>query len=118
MNNLYAQAEIDERRVGSASLLALVRSTHEDVAAMRVSLSTHMHNETLALAEAIHTLTNTAFPEGDAAGHREYHLALMAAAKNKAEFWRKLSFELAKWGLLGCLGWLAADVARNHGFLK
>lgn len=46
------------------------------------------------------------FPGEDVEGHRHYHEAVIRRMEERAEFWRELSLELAKWGLLGFLGWL------------
>lgn len=56
------------------------------------------------------------FPGGDPSGHRAYHEAIIRRAEQRAEFWQKLSVELAKWGLIGFLGWLA--VAAYHEAMK
>ncbi|NMG64872.1 hypothetical protein GPA19_07930 [Azoarcus indigens] len=50
-------------------------------------------------------LIRSGFPDGDPAGHCRYHEAEMARIEARAAFWSKLRFELAKWGLLGFLGW-------------
>ena len=47
-----------------------------------------------------------AFPADDPAGHRAYHDEVIAIARARKEFWQKLLFELAKWGLLGFAAWL------------
>lgn len=57
-----------------------------------------------------------AFPGDDPVGHRAYHDELIAAEKARKEFWQKLFFELAKWGVLGFAGWLL--VAGWSAFLK
>lgn len=53
----------------------------------------------------------------DAKGHRHYHEALITGAQKRAEFWSKMNFELAKYGLIAFLCWLAAQawVAFLHG---
>ncbi|WP_417070840.1 hypothetical protein [Niveibacterium terrae] len=56
------------------------------------------------------------FPDDDPSGHRAYHEAIIRRAEQRAEFWQKLSVELAKWGLIGFLGWLA--VAAYHEAMK
>lgn len=56
------------------------------------------------------------FPDGDPSGHRLYHEMVIRRAEQRAEFWQRLSVELAKWGLIGFLGWLA--VAAYHEAMK
>lgn len=45
------------------------------------------------------------FPNDDPAGHRMAHEALISAAEARRDFWQKLRFELAKYGLIGFAGW-------------
>lgn len=46
------------------------------------------------------------FPGDDPLGHRRYHEADIERVKARTEFFRKLFFELSKYGLLGLSGWL------------
>lgn len=46
------------------------------------------------------------FPNSDPAGHRHYHEAKIREAEERADLYRKLRFELTKWGLIGFIGWL------------
>ena len=50
---------------------------------------------------------NSGFPENDPIAHREFHAEYARKMKEKADFWRKMSFELGKYGLLGFFGWAA-----------
>jgi hypothetical protein len=56
------------------------------------------------------------FPGDDPNGHRAYHESVIRRAEERADFWRKLNFELAKWGLLLFLAWLL--IAGWKDFLK
>lgn len=47
-----------------------------------------------------------AFPDGDIEGHRKYHESIIVRNHEVAEFFKKLTFELVKYGLLGFIGWL------------
>jgi hypothetical protein len=97
---------IDRRQPSEdKALLVLVQQVHEDVRGINKRLSEHMHDETLALAEAVVALTLKAFPEGDPDGHKAYHEAQMKASEDKAAFWAKMRFELSRAGLLGFLAW-------------
>lgn len=56
-------------------------------------------------------LAMAAFPlniegEPDVQGHRSFHETLIARNQTRIDFWRKMTFELTKWGLLGFLGWM------------
>lgn len=57
-----------------------------------------------------------AFPADDPAGHRAYHDEVIATARARKAFYQKLLFELAKWGLLGFVGWMFVSGWRD--FLK
>ena len=57
-----------------------------------------------------------AFPADDPAGHRAYHDEVIATTRAHKEFYQKLLFELAKWGLLGFIGWMV--LAGWRDFLK
>lgn len=56
------------------------------------------------------------FPHDDPHGHRAYHEAVIKRAEEKAEFWRSLRLELAKWGLIAFAGWAIA--ALWHELMK
>ena len=74
-------------------------------------LANHMKGEDQLIQEF-----KNAFPGGDPVGHRMYHEELINQAKVKKEFWLKLTFELAKWGLIGFLGWAVLQLW--HGALQ
>jgi hypothetical protein len=105
------------RRSDDTVLLLLVQKIHEDVKEVRsdvtgltTRLDVHMHNETLALAEAVATLMVKSFPQGDPDGHKALHEADIQAAKDKAEFWKKMRFELSRAGLLAFLIWAGVQI--------
>jgi hypothetical protein len=62
------------------------------------------------------TRLSTAFPANDADGHRRYHEAVIRRAEERADFYRRLRFELARWGLILFCGWLF--VTMWQAFLK
>jgi len=99
-----------------------VQSVSVEVKELNTRLSNHMHDETLELAEAVTALMVKAFAGGDPGVHKAWHeaqiqeaLARAEAARVKKEFWGKLMFELAKFGLLGFVGWVVLTLWR--GFL-
>jgi hypothetical protein len=83
--------------------LYLMRLVHEKVEKLEKNLQQHMGEETVKLAEEIATLMNKAFPGGDPEKHRLEHEARMKVLIAREEFWRKMGFELARWGLIGVL---------------
>ena len=101
------KTEPPERRADTAALLVLVQQVHADVQVFSKRLDEQRHSESLALAEAVSTLMIRSFPEGDADGHKKAHEAQMKAIEARAEFWKKMLFEITKYGVIGVLGWLA-----------
>jgi hypothetical protein len=97
-----------------SEVTVLIHLLHDDiktvkscVATLDGRLSKHMTDETLELAEAIATIMNKSFPEGDPHGHRRHHELSIKAAEDKAAFWKKMRDEISKYGLIGIIGWVA-----------
>ena len=95
----------------NGAVFFLMQQVHDRIEAMDKRLSEHMRDETLELAEEIAKLMNKAFPMADPEGHRAFHEAQIQAAVDNAEFWKKMRFELAKWGLVGFIGWAVGVIA-------
>lgn len=96
------RAPLIDRRKPSAELLILV----EEVRSHQIEMKTKLESVPSDIAQALATLMKDAFPEGDPDGHRKHHEAVIKAAEEKAEFWKKMRIEVAKWGIIGALGWL------------
>jgi hypothetical protein len=110
-----AESTNDRRNGDGQALLELVKRVHADVSLLNTNLNDQKRDEALALAEAVSKLMITAFPDGDPSGHKAIHEADIQAAKDRAEFWKKMRFELSRAGLLAFLGW--ACVQLWHGVL-
>ena len=65
-------------------------------------LRAHADGETARIAAIA-----AGFPDGDPDGHRRYHEAEIKRIERRADLWQKMRLELAKWGLIGFLGWAA-----------
>ena len=98
-------------RLEHDAVILLLQTVYDKLETMDAKLTQHMTDETLVLAEEIAKLMNKAFPEGDPEGHRAYHDASIKAAKDRADFWAKMRFEISKWGLIGFLGWSVGMIA-------
>jgi hypothetical protein len=61
--------------------------------------------ESVARVEAKADQFMAAFPDNDHRSHRVYHELLIAEARYKKEFWRKLLYDLMRLGALGFLVW-------------
>lgn len=94
-------------RDDSETILYVMQEIHKRVEALDERLSRQTHDATLKLAEEIAALMCKSFPQGDPDGHRAAHEAWIKREEDKTEFWAKLRFEIAKWGLVGIIGWLA-----------
>ena len=98
----------DRRQVIDA--FALVKQMHDDVKELTETLRAHILNEPGEIAQAITDAISKGFPDGDADGHRKAHEAQMTAITARAEFWKKMAFEVTKYGLFGVVSWLAYTV--------
>lgn len=49
----------------------------------------------------------SAFPDGDPKSHCEYHELVIATMRDKREFWKKLRYDIVRWGVAGLLVWAA-----------
>lgn len=50
------------------------------------------------------------FPNEDPPGHRLAHEVWIKKVQVRTEFWQKLTFELAKWGILCFAGWALVEL--------
>lgn len=95
----------DERRSNDSIALSVMLQIHKDVKATDEKLTQHMiHEEETGarrITAAVALAMNSAFPEGDASGHRRHHEAVIKQAEDKAAFWSKMRFELSRAGLIG-----------------
>ena len=66
--------------------------------------------------DAVISQFKSAFPGGDPLGHCDWHQAEIDRIRARKEFWMKMTFELAKWGLIGFLGWVFIQLW--HGALQ
>jgi len=77
----------------------------------RQMILNHIRGEDAVIAQF-----RSAFPGGDPAGHCDWHQAEIDRIRARKEFWMKMTFELAKWGLIGFLGWVFIQLW--HGALQ
>jgi bisphosphoglycerate-independent phosphoglycerate mutase (AlkP superfamily) len=105
-------------------MMSLLQTIHNDLQEVKAeqkkqgqTLTGHIATEPEEWAELLKDTLVCAFPGGDAEGHRRYHEETIVALEARAEFWKKMVFEITKYGLFGVLGWLAYTVwaAFLHG---
>jgi hypothetical protein len=105
--NPQENLKVSDRRHGPASpLVTLVVTLREDLQLLDTRLFSALKQQ----KDDMETLMNQAFPEGDADGHRRHHEAVIKAAEDRAKFWNTMSTELAKWGLIGFVAWIAVHM--------
>lgn len=73
------------------------------VAQAKIEDLQHSVEEQTALALAGYPLNKDGKP--DLAGHRSYHEELIEQERVRTEYWRKMTFELTKYGLIGFVLW-------------
>lgn len=107
----HAAAARDERDVRGDAVTAQLLKLFEDLQSRVMS---HMDEEATiirGLSSGLSELTAkteqflSAFPGGDAKAHCEYHQLLIDAARDRSEFWKKMRYDLTRWGLFGFLVW-------------
>ena len=117
--------EMEDRRKdpGSQALVVLINSLSEQLRELRAEMAelkktgafSHTINDD-ALAKAIKHAMEVGFPDGDAELHRRAHEAQIKAAEDRSKMYITLRTEVAKYGLLGLIGWLF--VMAWQGFLQ
>ena len=93
-----------ERRK-SDPLMILLTELREGQVEIHKQLEAHRAEVPTRLSQALEQLVADAFPESDPDGHRRHHEVLIRKAEVRAEFWQKINIELAKYGLIGFIGW-------------
>lgn len=87
-----------------SALVLLIKQVNASVELLRDDIATQM----TAHREELKTVVVSAFPEGDADGHRRHHEAVIKAAEDRAKFWQEMRIAAAKWAGLGAIAWLAS----------
>ena len=99
----------EEDKQMHADTKALLQLLHSGQQLMGEKLEQHLLREpgeiAVAVSSEIAKFVATAFPEGDPAGHRKHHEAVIALAEEKAEFWKRMRIEISKYGILSLIGW-------------
>ena len=108
-----AEEEVERRSVDVGALITKIDMVHTDVKELRTTLTDHIADEISEIA----TLIAAAMPHGDPLLHRRIHEEELELIKTKNDFWKKLLFELTKYGLFGLVSWLVYVVwtAFLHG---
>lgn len=96
---------MDERR-DDAAMISLITEIHKDVKTLDGKLSAHIQDETASFENVVKSLMSQAFPDGDLDGHRRRHEAELKKLEARAEFWKKMVYQLTEKGLFAFLGWI------------
>lgn len=106
------QNEVPPDRRNQDALLSMVATVLEEQRQIGKALADHIADETGQIAAAF----AAAFPDGDAGLHKRRHEADILLLEERAQFWKIMRTEVAKWGLIGFLGFAA--VALWQHFLQ
>lgn len=98
--NHHVTAVMDRRR--DDALLMLVEEVLAGQKAMAATLAKHISDEDAVFQK----IAVDAFPAGDSVGHRRIHEADIKRVEARAQFWVTLKTDIAKWGLIGVIGFL------------
>ncbi len=113
---------MNEERRDDSAVLAMLTTQTKAIMAMRKELSDHIASEPADIAEAVRAamaeMVTVAFPKDkdgkpDLVGHCGAHQAEIDAYRTRKEFWQKMLFELAKWGLIGFALWTLKAVVEH-----
>lgn len=100
------QSERQDCPLGSETLRQMqeyIRAAQEKLEDLQTTLDAQT-----ALALAGYPLDKDGKP--DIAGHRSYHEELIEQERAKTEYWRKMTFELTKYGLIGFILWVITQL--------
>jgi len=104
---LHEEILQEERRRNDSLVLGIVQDMHRQLSEISKTLNTHIAEEPKAFAAMVESAMAQAFPGGDPVGHRKVHEADIQRVLDRAEFWRKMLYELTKFGIIGFIGWAA-----------
>lgn len=115
------EPQLPERRVANVGrraddglprpeILDILMQIHANQLLMDKKLEDHMRDEVQEIGEQIGVYMASAFPGGDPGGHKKHHEALIEKAAASAAFWKDLRNSVAKWGVLGFLGWVVLSL--------
>lgn len=106
------QPHTERRKDASAAVITLIKHLQESVDSLQNTVTTHINGLEDQRKAIVADLLKEAFPNGDHQAHRRYHENLIKAAEDKAQFWKKMRDELAKWGLLLFAGWVIVSLVQ------
>ena len=93
-------------------MIKLIEQVQKSVDSLQTAVKEHIADQPAQRKAMITEMLNEAFPNGDHQAHRRYHESLIKAAEDKAQFWKKMRDELAKWGLLLFAGWVIVSLVQ------
>lgn len=95
----------DRRVTSNAALIGLVNQVLSGMSDLAQKLTDNNEDLKAEIKSSVGDLKAAAFPEGDPDGHRKHHEADIKAAEEKAEFWKKMRYELMQKGLIVFVPW-------------
>ena len=113
MTNQDQHPHTERRKDASAAVIKLIGQLQESVDSLRDTVNNHIDGLDGQRKTIIAELLKEAFPKGDHEAHRRYHESLIRTAEDKAQFWKKMRDELAKYGLLGFTIWVVVSLTQT-----
>lgn len=95
----------ERRKDSMAALISLVENLTERVHELSNKFDAHLQSLHDERQKVITEVLEKALPEGDADAHRRWHESEITKNEARAAFWTKMRDELAKYGLVGFVGW-------------
>lgn len=101
----------DERSVRSDAVTAQLLAMFQT---LQTQMLSHMDREgtviqgMLTELAALSAKTDrflAAFPDGDPKSHCEYHELVISTMRDKHDFWKKMRYDLIRWGVFGFALW-------------
>lgn len=88
-----------------AALISLVENLTLRVHELGDKLDNHLASIALDRQKVIKDVLEETLPGGDASAHKKWHESEIKEKEARADFWAMLRNELAKYGLIGFIGW-------------
>ncbi len=111
-----APMAIEYRRRESDAILLHVQQVDANVKALDDKMTYHHAIFREEVQKSVESVFERSFPDGDPEGHRRHHELVIQREEERVKFWLTMRVELAKYGLVGFVGW--AVYALWNAFLQ
>ena len=101
----FAALESEKDRRKEDGLLLHIKELQITTKELSAKMNYHHAVFREEVEKAVERVYISAFPDGDPSGHRLHHELVIKREEERMEFWSTMKKELAKWGLIGFVGW-------------